>query len=326
MTSAKDQYRKVLVTGGAGFIGSHIVDALMSDARIERVVVIDNFDENYDLKLKEQNVRLHKKNPKYRLVRGDIRDFKKLYKIFKDEKFDAVMHLAAKCNARAAVEDPYPYIDTNIVGTFNLLECAKDFSIKKFVLASTSSVYGNGNKAPFKESMHTDRALTAYGASKKAIEQLAYTYHHNFGLSVVCLRIFNAYGERMRPDLVLPKWVRAIESGKEIELSGKGTRKRDYTYVGDVADAFMRALHAQIGYDVINIGSSKPFALMQLLKIVEQTLKKKAVVIEVPSHTGSVEMTHANTEKAQKVLGWAPRTVLTEGVSKYIAWLAAHSK
>jgi UDP-glucuronate 4-epimerase len=241
--------------------------------------------------------------------------------LFKKERFEAVMHLAAKCDARKAVDDPEPYLQTNILGTWNLLDAAREYGVTKFVFASTSSVYGNGNKAPFKETASTDRALTAYGASKKAAEQLAYTYHHNFGLSVVCLRIFNAYGERMRPDLVLPKWVRGVEKGEAIKLSGKGTRKRDYTYVGDLARGFALALYAPLGFEVINVGSSKPVALTQLLGIVEKTLGKKANVEEVPSHKGSVEMTHANTKKAELVLGWKPEVMLGEGVAKYVAWL-----
>ncbi len=322
MVSAKAVYRRILVTGGAGFIGSHVVDALLVDKNVERVVVVDNFDTNYDPALKEANARIHKKDKRYSLVRADICDHRRMRILFKKERFDAVMHLAAKCDARKAVDDPEPYLKTNILGTWNLLDVAREFGVAKFVFASTSSVYGNGNKAPYKETASTDRALTAYGASKKAAEQLAYTYHHNFGLSVACLRIFNAYGERMRPDLVLPKWVRAIESGEAIKLSGKGTRKRDYTYVGDIARAFVLALHAPLGFEVINVGSSRPIALTQLLTIVEKTLGKKAIVVEVPSHKGSVEMTHANTAHATKVLLWKPEVTLNEGVAKYVAWLA----
>jgi len=321
MVSAKAVCTRILVTGGAGFIGSHVVDALLADKTVERVVAVDNFDTNYDPALKEANARIHKKDKRYALVRADITDRKRMRALFKRERFDAVMHLAAKCDARKAVDDPEPYLHTNILGTWNLLDAAREYGVTKFVFASTSSVYGNGNKAPFKETASTDRALTAYGASKKAAEQLAYTYHHNFGLQVVCLRIFNAYGERMRPDLVLPKWVRAIQKGDAIKLSGKGIRKRDYTYVGDLARSFVLALHAPLGFEVINVGSSKPVALTQLLGIVEKTLGKKAKVEEVPSHTGSVELTHANTKKAELVLGWKSEVALKEGVATYVAWL-----
>ena len=322
MVSAKAVYKRILVTGGAGFVGSHVVDALLADKKVERVVVVDNFDTNYDPALKEANARIHKKDKRYNLVRADICDRKRMRALFKKEQFDAVLHLAAKCDARKAVDDPEPYLHTNILGTWNLLDAAREFGVTKFVFASTSSVYGNGNKAPFVETASTDRALTAYGASKKAAEQLAYTYHHNFGIHIACLRIFNAYGERMRPDLVLPKWVRALQRGEAIKLSGKGTRRRDFTYVGDIANAFLLALRAPLSFEVLNVGSSKPVALSELLRIVEAALATKVVVIEVPSHAGSVEMTHANTKKAERMLGWKPTVTLKEGVAKYVAWLA----
>lgn len=325
MSHAKHRVKRVLVTGGAGFIGSHIVDALMARKGVERVVVIDNFDTNYDPKLKVENTKIHKKDARYRLVKGDIRDLTRLKALFKKEQFDTVIHLAAKADARKAVDTPREYLEVNVMGSYNILECAREYGVTQLVLASTSAVYGNKNKAPFKESAQTDFALTAYGASKKAMEQLAYTYHHNHGQNIVCIRIFNAYGERMRPDLVLPTWVRAILSDQPIRLSGKGVRKRDYTYVGDLVSAFMSALTVN-GFDVINVGSSKPITLNALLKTVEKTLGTTAAVIEVPSHHGSVEQTHANTQHAEYVLRWKPTTSLEEGVRRYVRWIKSRLK
>jgi UDP-glucuronate 4-epimerase len=310
--------RSVLVTGGAGFIGSHVVDQLLALPGVTRIVVVDNFDTNYDPKQKRHNTTLHKNDPRYRLVTLDIGDRKRIRELFKKERFTAVVHLAAQCDARKAVLNPLPYLETNIMGTWNLLECAREFGVEKFIFASTSAVYGNGNKAPYKEDAITDRSLTVYGASKKSAEQLCYTYHHNFGMSIACLRIFNAYGERMRPDLVLPTWVRAIRSNEPVRLSGKGTRKRDYTYVGDIARGFISALVTPLSFEVINLGSSRPIALTTLLKTVEKAMGKRATVNEVSSHSGSVETTHANTARAQKILGWKPTVSLAEGVERYV--------
>jgi UDP-glucuronate 4-epimerase len=317
---------RILVTGGAGFIGSHIVDALLQRPQTERVVVLDNFDTNYDPALKEANARIHKADRRYRLVRGDINDAALVRKVCKAEHFDGIVHLAAKADARKAVDTPQIYLETNILGSFNILECARECGIAKVVLASTSAVYGNTNKAPYKEDDITDFALTAYGSSKKAMEQLAFTYHHNHGLDITCVRIFNAYGPRMRPDLVLPLWVTAITQGTPIELSGKGTRKRDFTYVGDLADAFIRALQKPLGFAIVNVGNARPVALTELLRIVERTLKTRAQVVERPSHQGSVELTHANVSKAKRLLGWKPTTKLADGVAAYVLWLAGQRK
>jgi UDP-glucuronate 4-epimerase len=313
--------KRILVTGGAGFIGSHVVDQLLAQNDVERVVVIDAFIDNYDPAQKARNVRNHKKDARYRLVRIDIRDAAKVDALMKKERFECVMHLAAACDARKAVDDPKTYLETNVMGTFNLMDSGVRYGTNRFVLASTSSVYGNDSVAPYRETEKADRALTMYGASKKAMEQLAYSYHHNHGTNVVCLRIFNAYGERMRDDLVVPKWVRAIRASEPIKLSGKGTRKRDWTYVGDVARAFLLAAHVD-GYDVVNIGSSKPVTLASLLTQIEKALHTKAVVESYPSHHGSVEMTHADTKKAARVLGWKPTVQLAEGIKRYVLWSA----
>ncbi len=313
--------RRVLVTGGAGFIGSHVVDQLLAERGTERVVVVDSFTDNYDPVQKARNVREHKKDARYRLIRIDIRDAAKIDALMKKERFDCVMHLAAACDARKAVDEPKIYLETNVMGTFNLFESGRRYGVERFILASTSSVYGNDAVAPYRESEKADRALTMYGASKKAMEQLAYTYHHNHGTNVMCLRIFNAYGERMRDDLVLPKWVRAIRSSSPIKLSGAGTRKRDWTYVGDIARAFVLAARVP-GFDVINIGSSKPVTLKALLAQVEKALGMKAAIESYPSHHGSVEMTHADTKKAARVLGWKPSVLLADGIARYVAWSA----
>lgn len=288
------------------------------------MIGLDNFDDNYPVKYKKQNIAALKKYPNFVFYTADIRDEKTLRRIFKKEVPDAVLHLAAKADSRHAVEEPAEYVTTNVVGTLNMLECAKDLGVERFVFASSSSVYGNHNRAPYKESASTDFPISPYGASKKAGEVLAHTYQHNFGLPVTCVRIFNAYGERMRPKLVLYTWVEKLLRGEPIEISGKGVRARDYTYIGDLTDALIRALKDKtIRYEVINIGNANPVPLKQLLHVIEKAIGTTAVVRERPSTRPSVEKTHAAIGKAKELLGWEPTTPIEVGVSRFVAWFRA---
>ena len=311
----------VLITGAAGFIGSNTAEALLARSKTVKVIGIDNFDENYPVKFKKQNLLNLKKNPRFTFYTADICDQKALEKIFKKEKPDSIIHLAAKADTRHAVIAPHTYVETNVTGTLNMLECAKDVGVKRFIFASSSSVYGNINKAPFKEDALTDYAISPYGATKKAGEVLAYTYHHNFGLSILCIRIFNAYGERMRPGLALYMWVEKILNGQTIEISGKGIRRRGYTYIGDLVDAFMLGLKKKdIGFEILNIGNSDSVSLNEMLVAVEKATGKKAVTVSRPSHHASVELTQAANAKAKKVLGWEPTTSFDEGVRRFVIW------
>lgn len=316
--------KRVLITGAAGFIGSTTAEALLKRTKSVEVIGIDNFDDNYPIVYKQENVRLLKAYPKFTFYKADIRDEAALRKIFKKHAPDTVLHLAAKADTRHAVEAPGEYVSTNVVGTLNMLECAKDFGVSRFVFASSSSVYGNKNRAPFKESTSTDFAISPYGATKKAGEMLCYTYHHNFALPVTVIRIFNAYGPRMRTKLVLYTWVDQLLRGEPIEMSGTGTRRRDFTYVGDLADALIRAMKDRtIGYEIINIGSARPIPLTKLLSVVEGAVGVKAEVISRPSARPSVEETHASNARAKELLGWEPITSLEEGVLRFVEWFRA---
>lgn len=313
--------KRVLITGAAGFIGSNVAETLLKKHRSVHVIGLDNFDDNYPIAFKKQNVLALKKYPNFTFYTADIRDEKAMQRIFKKEKPDAVLHLAAKADSRHAVEAPTDYVTTNVVGTLNLLECSKNAAVQRFVFASSSSVYGNNNRAPYLEKASTDYPISPYGASKKAGEVLAHTYQHNFGLPVTCIRIFNAYGARMRPKLVLYTWVEKILKGEELEISGKGVRARDYTYIGDLVDALIRALKdTTIAFDIINVGSSKPVPLKELLRVIEKATGKKASVRERPSTRPSVEKTHASNKKAKELLGWEPTTSIEKGVSDFVAW------
>jgi len=312
--------KKILVTGGAGFIGSHVCQSLLNDPKVKKVICIDNLNPVYPVSFKLANLKLLTPNKKFKFYKTDIRNLKALENIFKKEKPEYVVHLAAKTDTRTSVQMPYEHESTNVLGTLNLLELSKDFKVKSFVAFSSSSVYGNSSKPPFKETDMRNLPLAPYGATKVAGEVLGFTYTFNYNLPVTFFRIFNAYGPRMRPSLVLYKWVDNILNDRTIEMSGTGVRKRDFTYVGDIVDAVTLALKCTKGYEVINIGNSSPVSLRQLLKIIEKVVGKKATVKSRPSSKASVELTYANVSKAKKVLGWKPKTSMQKGVSKFVKW------
>ncbi|MBX4199211.1 GDP-mannose 4,6-dehydratase [Candidatus Parcubacteria bacterium] len=312
--------KTVLITGGAGFIGSHLCEHLLRDPKVKRVVCIDNLDPTYPVKYKKENLSLLLPSKKFKFYKKDIRDRKALEAIFKKEKPDYVVHLAAKTDTRSSVHEAAEHESVNILGTLNIFDLAKDHKVKKVVFFSSSSVYGNTAKPPFKETDMLNFPLAPYGATKIAGEVLAYTYFFNFGLPIVCFRIFNAYGPRLRPSLVLYKWVESIMGGKVIEMSGTGTRKRDFTYVGDIVEAVDRALKADVGYEIVNVGNSSPITLKELLRIIEKVTRKKALVKSRPSSKASVELTYADVSKAKKVLGWKPKTSMEKGVSIFVDW------
>ena len=312
--------KTVLVTGAAGFIGSKTSEVLLK--RGYRVVAVDNFsDDLYDPKFKEEHVGSLVKDNNFILYRVDICDKESLRGIFDKEKPSFVVHLAAKANTRNAVENPRDYIEVNINGTLNIFELSKEFKIENIVIASSSSVYGNSDQIPWKEDEVADRPLSPYGMTKRSDEILAYTYHHNFGLNVTCLRYFNAYGENNRPDLVPYLWGMAILNDEEIEISGDGSRKRDYTYVEDIASGTIAAMEKPLGFEIINLGNSEPVSLKELLSVFEKVTGKTAKVKTRPLNKSSVESTYADISKARNLLGWEPTTSIEEGITKLVSWL-----
>lgn len=310
---------KVLVTGAAGFIGSNLVGALL--AKGYKVAGVDNFDDLYEPKFKEENIRSFSDSPNFKFEKADVRDLPTMRGVFEREKPDYVVHLAARPDTRDAVKSPQIYIDINITGSVNILELSKDHGVKNLVLASSSSVYGNTEEVPWREDFAADRPLSPYGATKRADELLAYSYHHNFGLNITCLRYFNAYGEKNRPTMVPYIWGLAILRGEEIEISGDGSRSRDYTYIGDVVDATIKAMEKPLGFEILNVGNSSPVSLNELLKVFEKVVGKSAKVKSRPSNKASVESTYADISKAKELLGWEPKTNIEEGVSRLVDWL-----
>lgn len=310
----------ILVTGGAGFIGSNLIARLLASGKKTRVICFDNLNDFYDPKFKLENIKYFRKNNNFKFIKGDVRDLDSLKRVFKKEKPAIVVHLAAKANTRFAVDDPHEYQSVNVTGTINMLELAKDFGVGNFILASSSSIYGNKNRIPFSENDRTDYPLSPYGVTKKTCELLAHTYYHNFGLNATCLRFFTVYGENNRPDMVMYKWAHNILTGKPIEISGKGERRRDYTYVGDIVNAIVKTLNKPLGYEIINLGNSNPVSLKELLAIFEKVSGKKAAVKSRPSHNASAEITYADISKAKKILGWQPKTDIEQGVARLVRW------
>lgn len=314
--------KTVLVTGGAGFIGSHTAERLLSDGY--KVVSVDNFDDMYyspDLKRINIEILENKGGDNFVSYEVDIRDLEAMDKIFNEHKPNYVVHLAAKVDTRMALDYPHDYVSVNVDGTLNIFELVVKYEVKNVAHASSSSVYGNVNKIPFKEDEIIFRPLSVYGSSKVAGELLAYNYHHNYGMNVTCLRYFNAYGERMRPPLVMMKWINTILDGGTIEMSGDGGRERDYTYIGDIVDGTVRAMEKPLGFEIINLGNSSPISLKDLLGVIESVLGVKANVQTRPSHKSSVEQTCADVSKAKKLLGWEPKTSLEEGLQKLTTWV-----
>ena len=310
--------KKFLITGAAGFIGSHLCERLISDNQF--VVGLDNFDPFYDRKIKESNIKTLKKSDKFKLIEGDIKGTACVDSICKDG-IDMIVHLAAKAGVRPSIADPLGYADCNINGTTVLLEAARKFNIKKFIFASSSSVYGNNKKVPFSETDNVDYPISPYAATKKAGELICHTYHHLYKMNITCLRYFTVYGPRQRPDLAIHKFAKLIEQGNPIPVFGDGSMMRDFTYIDDIIDGTVAAMEKCDGFEIYNLGESKPVRLDKLVEGLEKALGKKAVIDRKPVPPGDVERTFADITKANKRLGYNPDTDITAGLAKFVAWL-----
>ena len=308
---------KVVVTGGAGSIGSHVVDRLV--ARGDRVIVVDDFNDYYDPKIKWANVGGHEGKVNFRVIKLDIRD-KKLWKILAKEKVEAVVHMAARAGIRPSLVEPELYWSVNVMGTLNLLEGMRKCRVNQLVFASSSSVYGIRESGPFKETDNTDRQISPYGASKKAKEVLCATYAHLYGIKTTGLRFFTAYGPRNRPDMACYLFVEAISHDKPITVFGDGSSGRDYTYIEDIADGVVAAVDNPMVYEIINLGGSKPTRLSDLIETIEKAMGKRAVIEREAEKPGDVQMTYADTNKAQRLLRWRAKTDLERGIRQLVAW------
>jgi len=311
----------ILVTGGAGFIGSHLTDRLLADGR--DVVVLDNFDPFYDESAKRKNLESASRHPGFRLVRGDIRDASDVAAAFDALPIEAVVHLAARAGVRPSIEDPLTYTSVNLDGTVRLLETCRRRGIDRFIFGSSSSVYGNNPKVPFSEDDAVDHPISPYAATKRAGELLAHTYHHLFGMKIACLRFFTVFGPRQRPDLAIRKFAGLMAEGREIPVFGDGTNGRDYTFVDDIVEGIVRATSRADGFDIWNLGGSHPVTLNELIAKLTAGLGVTPKIARLPLQAGDVERTFADVSRAKRDLDWAPITSFDRGMDVFLAWFAS---
>jgi len=307
-----------VVTGAAGFIGSHLCEALL-DAGWQ-VTGIDSFDSFYSPATKRQNISKCLSNNHFTLIEADIRDASVINKVFQDGA-DVIVHLAARAGVRPSIQQPVLYADVNVNGTVILLEAARKNGIRRFIFASSSSVYGNNKKVPFCESDNVDFPISPYAATKKAGELICHTYHHLYGINITCLRFFTVYGARQRPDLAIHKFARLIEQGEPIPVFGDGSMMRDHTYIDDIIAGVLAAVDRCDGYHIYNLGNSKPVSLCDMIAAIENALGKKAEIERQPLQLGDVERTYADVTLSQKELGYEPKTDLHTGLKTFVTWL-----
>lgn len=311
-----------LVTGGAGFIGSHVCERLLMEGH--EVCAFDELNGFYDPALKQANLRaLQSLAGPFTFVQGDLCDPLAVEEVFASARFDQVIHLAARAGVRPSLAEPALYQRVNVEGTVNLLEAGRKRGVKKFTIASSSSVYGVNAKVPFSEADPIFHAISPYAASKLACEALGHVYHHVHGFDIAMLRFFTVYGPRQRPDLAIHKFAKLISTGKPIPVFGDGTTARDYTYVTDTVSGVMACTGKEFGYDVFNLGESQTVTLARLIELLEQALGKKAVIDRQPLQPGDVPITFADISRARERLGYDPQVKIEEGIPKFIEWFTS---
>lgn len=339
--------KNFLITGGAGFIGSTVAEKLLNNG--DRVVVVDNFNDFYDYNRKIRNIleitnnfnkidkfenllkdeKISKlieivNSDRFTLIYGDIRDREAMDRVFVKNKFDLVFNPAAMAGVRPSLLDPMLYEDVNIRGYMNLLELCKKYGVKKFVQASSSSVYGNNKEVPFKETAIVDFAISPYAATKKSCEVMGHVYHNLYNIDMVQLRFFTVYGPKQRPDLAIHKFTKMILEDKPIPFYGDGTTKRDYTYIDDIVDGILKSMSYLFNnenvYEIFNLGESHVVSLKEMVETIENALGKKATLDIQPMQPGDVDKTYADISKAKAMIGYEPQTNFAEGIRKFVEW------
>lgn len=307
---------KILVTGGAGFIGSHVCDRLLKEGH--EVICLDDFNDYYSPEKKRKNIEHNKKNRNFKLVKKDIRE--NLDAVFENRNINAIIHLAARAGVRPSLENPNLYFDVNVTGTVNILETARKYSVNRIVFASSSSVYGANTKTPFSETDIIEKQISPYALTKKIGEIICKNYSDIYGMNITCLRFFTVYGERGRPDMAPYKFFDLIYNDKPITMFGDGTTKRDYTYVEDIVEGIILALNKNMKFEIINLGNSKPILLKDFISAIEKITLKKANIIKQSMQKGDVDITFADISKANKLLGYKPKTTVENGMRNFSKW------
>lgn len=306
----------ILVTGGAGFIGSSLIDELIK-INNENIVCLDNFNSFYDPEIKKKNTKNF--SNKVKIIKGNICDIELLKNLKKEYKFNKIVHLAAWAGVRPSIKDPFIYEETNIKGTMNLLEISKE-GIENFVFASSSSVYGINNKVPFSEDDKISYPISPYAATKAACELMAFTYHNLYKIPITCLRFFTVYGPKQRPEMAIHKFCRMIFNEETIPVFGDGTSTRDYTYIEDIVSGIINCINKPFKYEIINLGNSKLVKLKVLIELLEKNIGKKAKLEYLPMQLGDVPTTYANISKAKKLIDYDPKTPIENGIEKFVKW------
>jgi UDP-glucuronate 4-epimerase len=315
----------ILITGTAGFIGFHLAKKLLSEGH--SVVGIDNFNDYYDVQLKENRNKILEKYPNYKLYRADITNITDLQKIFKENDFERVCHLAAQAGVRYSITNPYIYGDSNLKGFVNIINLAKEKGVKSFVYASSSSVYGNGEKYPSSEKDYVDSPISLYAATKRANELIAHTYNHLYNLPVIGLRFFTVYGPWGRPDMAIYKFAEKILKGEEIPVYNYGKDlKRDFTYIDDIIDGVVAAIQSNIKNEIINLGKGDPDELGEMISLIEKHMGEKVKKNLLPMQLGDVMVTYADISKAKRLLNYNPKISLDKGIEKFVKWFKEYYK
>ena len=319
MTDNGQHTRSALVTGGAGFIGSHLVDRLLEEGW--RVTVLDNFDPFYDRAIKEENLTGARDYESFRLVEGDIRDLDFMRKEL-HEDYDVIVHLAAKAGVRPSIKDPIAYQDVNVGGTQNMLEFARERNIKQFVFASSSSVYGVNPNVPWREDDHVLMPISPYASTKVSGELLGHVYSHLYDIRFIALRFFTVYGPRQRPDLAIHKFARKILAAEPIPVFGDGSTRRDYTYVTDTVSGIRAAMDYDASdYEIINLGNDRTVSLSEMIAALENAIGKKAIIDRQPMQPGDVPQTWAEIQHARDCLKVSPEAAFLAGIEEFVDWL-----
>ncbi len=313
---------RILVTGAAGFIGSHVCEYFLSAGH--SVIGLDNFNDYYDPSIKQKNCAdLKNRYPEFQCIWGDIRDANAVANAFSEAPFHTLIHLAAMAGVRPSLQNPALYQDVNLTGTMTLFEAARMHGVQKILFASSSSVYGNNHKVPFAETDPVDHPISPYAATKKAGELLAYTYHHLYQIPIACLRFFTVYGPRQRPEMAIHKFAKSLLSGTPIDVYNHGRCERDYTYIDDIVSGIVAIWESDYTYDIVNLGNSDTISTLDLIKKIERSVGRSANLNLLPAQPGDVDKTYADITHAKTTYGYLPKTNLDVGIPQFIDWLTA---